>query len=70
MCPACLSTLALMFAGVTSTGGLTLLVVRKLRGQSGATNVEPKLTPMEVEFMNHDQIVSPDESSQALGGRE
>ena len=49
MCPACLSTLALMFAGVTSTGGLTLLVVRKLRGQNGATIVDPKLTPMEVE---------------------
>ena len=52
MCPACLSTLALMFAGVTSTGGLTLLVVRKLRGQSGAANVDPKLTPVEVEIMS------------------
>ena len=49
MCPACLSMLALMFAGVTSTGGLTLLVVRKLRGQSGATIVDPKLTPLELE---------------------
>ena len=50
VCPACLSVLALTFAGVTSTGGLTLLVVRKLRGQSGAANVDPKLTPMEVEL--------------------
>ena len=41
MCPACLSALALTFAGVTSTGGLALLVVRKLRRQSSATNVEP-----------------------------
>jgi hypothetical protein len=42
MCPACLSALALTFAGVTSMGGLTLLVARKARGRSGATVVDPK----------------------------
>ena len=31
MCPACLTTLALIATGATSTGGVTALVVTKLR---------------------------------------
>jgi hypothetical protein len=31
MCPACLTTLALIAAGVTSTGGVTTLVVSRFR---------------------------------------
>jgi hypothetical protein len=35
MCPACLTTVALIAAGASSTGGLTALVVRALRPKSG-----------------------------------
>ncbi len=31
MCPACIATMALMLGSVTATGGLTALVVKKLR---------------------------------------
>ncbi len=37
MCPACLTTAALAAAGATSAGGLTTLVVKKLRARPGAT---------------------------------
>ncbi len=33
MCPACLTSMALVIAGATSTGGVTALVVRKLRAK-------------------------------------
>lgn len=33
MCPACLTTAALAIAGVTSAGGLTTLVVQKVRAR-------------------------------------
>ena len=36
MCPACLTTTALVLAGATSAGGLTALALKKLRGRSGA----------------------------------
>jgi hypothetical protein len=36
MCPACIITAVLVVAGATSTGGLTALVVRKLRANSDA----------------------------------
>lgn len=39
MCPACITTVALMVAGATSTGGLTALVVKKLRGKSSAKKI-------------------------------
>ena len=39
MCPACITTVALMVAGATSTGGLTALVVKRLRAKTGAKNV-------------------------------
>jgi hypothetical protein len=41
MCPACLSTLALIAAGTGATGGLTALVVTKLRGRNDTKNPEP-----------------------------
>jgi hypothetical protein len=42
MCPACLSTLALIAAGAASTGGLTALVVQKLRGTHVSQPTEPQ----------------------------
>jgi hypothetical protein len=40
MCPACITTVALIVAGVTSTGGLTALVVKKRRAKTGANNID------------------------------
>jgi hypothetical protein len=42
MCPACLSTAALILVGTTSTGGLTALVVTRLRGKTGAKSIDLK----------------------------
>jgi hypothetical protein len=39
MCPACIASAAWAVAGVTSTGGLTALVVKKLRAKSGAKKI-------------------------------
>jgi len=36
MCPECFGTLALMIAGVTSTGGVTALLVKFLRARRSA----------------------------------
>jgi len=41
MCPAFTTTTALIVAGATSTGGVTALVVKKLRAKTGAKIVEP-----------------------------
>ncbi len=38
MCPACLTTLALIAAGTTSTGGLTALAIKKLPATAGEKN--------------------------------
>ena len=38
MCPACLSSAALMIGGVMSTGGLTALILKKLGAKFGAKN--------------------------------
>jgi hypothetical protein len=38
MCPECISTAALLTAGVTSTGGIATLVVSKLRSYKKANN--------------------------------
>jgi hypothetical protein len=35
MCPACISTLAMLLAGAVSSGGVTALVVGKFRVMSG-----------------------------------
>jgi hypothetical protein len=37
MCPLCISTLAWAVAGATSAGGVTALVVKKLRGTDETT---------------------------------
>jgi hypothetical protein len=36
MCPVCIANMALVIAGATSTGGLTALVVKKLRTRRDA----------------------------------
>ena len=45
MCPACLTTVALIAAGASSTGGLTALVIRALRAKSGAENGDRQSKP-------------------------
>jgi hypothetical protein len=44
MCPACLTTMALIAAGTTSPGGLTALTLKQLRARSGAKST-PKQSP-------------------------
>jgi hypothetical protein len=41
MCPACMTTAALIVAGTTSAGGLTAIIVRTLRAKAGATMTNP-----------------------------
>ena len=38
MCPACITSVAWMAAGVTSTGGIAALVVSRLRDKNGRNN--------------------------------
>jgi hypothetical protein len=38
MCPACLASVALTVAGVTSSGGLAAFILRKFRGQQRNQN--------------------------------
>ncbi len=45
MCPVCLSTVAMIAAGASSTGGLTALVMRTLRPKSGAENADQQPKP-------------------------
>lgn len=47
MCPACLTSMMLVFAGATSTGGVTALVVKKLRSKSRGQNVPREPGPKE-----------------------
>lgn len=47
MCPACITTMALMIAGATSTGGLGVLVARKFRAKTGAKDGAPQSQPTE-----------------------
>jgi hypothetical protein len=42
MCPACIASTAWAVAGITSTGGLTALVVKKLRTKSGPKKKPPQ----------------------------
>lgn len=39
MCPACMTSVALVVAGATSAGGLTALVVKNLRAKTGAKSI-------------------------------
>ena len=41
MCPACITTVALMVAETTSAGGLAALIVKKLPAQTGAKSINP-----------------------------
>ena len=45
MCPACLTTVALIAAGASSTGGLTALILLTLRPKSGAENADQQPKP-------------------------
>jgi len=45
MCPACLTTVALIAAGASSSGGLGAFVVRTWRGKGGARNPGPRSGP-------------------------
>jgi len=45
MCPACLTTVALIAAGASSTGGLGAFVMRILRGKGGANNGDQRSEP-------------------------
>ncbi len=42
MCPVCIATMTLIIAGTTSTGGLTTLVVQKLRAKNSAKKISPQ----------------------------
>ncbi len=41
MCPACITTAALLVAGATSAGGLTALAMKKLRAKTGGKIIDP-----------------------------
>jgi hypothetical protein len=41
MCPACLTTMALIVAGATSAGGLTARAMQRLRAKIGAKIIDP-----------------------------
>ena len=42
MCPVCISTVALLTASVTSTGGIATLIVSKVLSNNKANNENPK----------------------------
>ena len=42
VCPVCIATMTLIIAGTTSTGGLTTLVVQKLRAKNSAKKISPQ----------------------------
>jgi hypothetical protein len=41
MCPVCITTAALIAGGVTSTGGLAAIAIRKLGGKNATDNPRP-----------------------------
>ena len=43
MCPGCISTLAMVVAGMVSSGGVTALVVGKFRAMSGIRGAKSSL---------------------------
>ena len=43
MCPACITTFALIASSATSTGGLTALVAKKLRAKTNVKKINPKI---------------------------
>jgi hypothetical protein len=42
MCPVCITTMALVVAGATSSSGLTLFAVKKLNRNNGANKIIPQ----------------------------
>ncbi len=42
MCPACITTIVLIAANASSAGGAVALVVKKLRAESEAKDINPK----------------------------
>jgi hypothetical protein len=42
MCPVCISAMAVMVAGATSTGGLTALVTKESHPKNGAKKIAPQ----------------------------
>jgi hypothetical protein len=48
MCPACLTTVALIAAGASSTGGIAALVARALRAKRGPENADLHVKPTEI----------------------
>ena len=51
MCPACMASVAVIVAGLTSTGGLTALVVETLRARGNLEIFDP---PIQIEGNQHD----------------
>jgi hypothetical protein len=45
MCPVCITTMAVMVAGATSSGGLTLFAVKKFNPKNGAKKTIPQPNP-------------------------
>jgi hypothetical protein len=43
MCPVCISAMAVMVAGATSTGGLTALFIKESHPKNGAKRIAPQL---------------------------
>jgi hypothetical protein len=64
MCPLCVSTLALIAAGVTSTGAVGTLVVSRLRGknagrmQDGDTQSRKEAWSVEREVWSNEEEIS------------
>jgi hypothetical protein len=42
MCPVCISAMAVMVAGATSTGGLTALIIKESHPRNGAKKIAPQ----------------------------
>jgi len=47
MCPACMASAAWVVAGITSAGGLSALVVKKLRAKTSAKKIRALPNPKE-----------------------
>ena len=67
MCPACILTVALIAAGTTSTSGLAALVVKKIRAENGAKDINPETQTEGVqdENQNREEPNEPSESGVA-----
>jgi hypothetical protein len=52
MCPACITTVALIIVGAGSVGGLSALVAGSIRARTGAKTPDRKLEAAEIELCN------------------